>query len=645
MLRKVRLDWAAIYVLAVGVSTTLAQQTVTVPEQVAHYADMIVYDGKVVTMDDASTNPTPGKIAQAMAVRDGKILAVGNDTDVLLYAGPKTSRADLHGRTVIPGIIDSHTHMHNGAVSLYAQNHPEVLESVAKQFQISGKTFEELRRGIEVVLKENMAHAKKNQWAFIGLPNGGITGTGIGVKFIQDKQITSQDLDKLSPNTPVLVMSHPAYMTNAAGQRLIADLYQADPEYNLNLDKEGYGDLTEYSRSLVVDQFFHDKIDLLAQIVQDELERNAAIGITTYSSHITGLRFMDAFMKLVRDNRMPIRFAYTDYFGFEGNPDPSSFYLRLGDMAGLGTDYFWQNGIGLSNIDSGPPMFCSTMEAPPETKKREWCRNEPGTAFEKAIYTLIRSRERLTVGHVYGDKGLDYLFQTVERAMKDDPSLTLDYIRSRHFSSDHCGFYPRPGQIAKLKEYGWFMSCNGTFINRSSPWLKVYGMQYAKWISPMKSLVTAGVRTVYENEESWIGAPDAKHPSGYESDTPTTYLSPAVLLLTRRNSEGQLIAPEEAIDRVTLMKMMTVWPSEYVLKQKELGTLEPGKWADFLVLNKDYFTVPEQEIGNIYPLMTVVAGKPVFWRGEFAAEQNHAAVGPQVKYSNLPKQDPASAAK
>ena len=72
-------------------------------------------------------------------------------------------------------------------------------------------------------------------------------------------------------------------MTNRAGQRLIADLYQADPEYNLGLDKDGYGDLIEYSRSLIVDQYFHDKIDLLAQIIQDELERNAAIGITTYS--------------------------------------------------------------------------------------------------------------------------------------------------------------------------------------------------------------------------------------------------------------------------------------------------------------------------------------------------------------------------
>lgn len=610
-------------------------QMVTVPEQVVSYADLIVYNGKIYTMNDHTTNPVPGTVAQAMAIRDGKILAVGNDSEVSLYTGPRTTRIDLHGRTVIPGIIDSHTHLHNGGVSFWAQQHPEVLEAVFKQFRVTGNNFQDLKRGIEVILKENMAHAPKGQWAFINLPNGGMSGTGIGVEFLQKKQMSAQELDQLAPKNPVILLSHPAYMTNRAGRQIIAEIYQADPEKDfLSLDKEGFGDLTEYTRSLFVDQYFHDKVDLLADIVNTEMEKNAAIGITTFSSHITGLRFMDAFMKLVREEKMPIRFAYSDYFGFEGNPDPSSFYLRLGDMQGLGTDYFWQNGIGLSAVDSGPPMFCSTMKAPDDIKKKEWCRNEPGTAFEKGIYTVIRSRQRLTVGHVYGDRGLDYLFQTVERAMKDDPSLTLDYIRSRRFSSDHCGFYPRPDQIAKLKNYGWQISCNGMFINRSSPSLKVYGNEYAKWISPMKSLVQGGVRTVYENEESWPNP-----------NNPVTYLGSAVLLITRKNSEGQLIAPEEAIDRVTLMKMMTVWQSEYVAKEKLLGTLEPGKWADFLVLNKDYFTVPEEEIAYVYPIMTVVGGKTIFWRSDFASEQGHAPVGPQIKYLNVPKGDLSSAAR
>ena len=630
-------------VLFLIVPAAIAQQTATVPVQVISYADMIVYNGKVMTMDDRSTNQTPGTMGQAMAIRDGKILAVGSDAAILLYAGPKTQKIDLHGRTVIPGIMDSHTHIHNNAVAVYATQHPEVLLAVSRTFNVAGNTYADLRRGIEVVLKENMSHAPKDQWAYINLPTGGGSGMGIGPKFLQERGITKEELTKLSPDNPVMVESHPAYTVNEAAMKAIGLIYQSDPEAAMALqggDKQGLGDFTEYARSLAVDTYFKDKIPLLADVIQDELVKNAAIGITTYSSHMVGLVYMSAFMKLVREDRMPIRFAYTDYFGFEGNPDPSSFYLRLGDMAGLGTPYFWQSGVGLQNIDSGPPMFCSTMEASPEVKKREWCRNAPGTAFEKGVYTAIRSRERITVGHAYGDKGMDYILQTVDRAMKDDPTITLDYIRSRRFSADHCGFWPRPAQLPVLKNLNWIVSCNGAFINRSSPWLKVYGEQYGKWISPMKSLVAAGITTVYENEEAWSVPEGTKFPNGVNSNT---YFGSAALLLSRKNKEGKVIAPEERIDRVTLMKMMTVWQSQYFQKEKELGTLEAGKLADFVVLNKDYFTVPEEEISSTYPEMTVVSGKPVFVRAEFAKELGQAPVGYQVKYMNVPPSDPNAA--
>jgi predicted amidohydrolase YtcJ len=632
--------------LLILAASAKAQETVNVPVEVVSYADMVVYNGKVMTMDDPSTNPTPGRMEQAMAIRNGKILALGSNQEILLYAGPKTLKIDLHGRTVIPGIMDSHTHIHNNAVSLYAQQHPEVLTSVSRTFSVTGKTFDELRRGIEVVLKENMAQAPKDQWAYINLPTGGNSGLGVGPDFLQKRGITRAELDKLAPDNPVMVQSHPVYTVNSAAIRMIGDLYQTDPEAAMGLqgmDKEGLGDLTEYARSLAVDMYFHDKIDLLADVIHTDLEKNAALGITSYSSHMVGLVYMSAFMKLVRENRMPIRFAYTDYFGFEGNSNPSAFYLRLGDMAGLGTPYFWQSGVGLQNIDGGPPTFCSTMEAPPDVKAREWCRDAPGTPFAQAIYTIIRSRERLTVGHAYGDKGIDYILNIIDQVMKDDPSITKDYIRSRRFSSDHCGFYPRPEQMPRLKDLNWIVSCNGAFIKRSTPYLKIYGEQYGKWIAPIKSLIDAGVRVVYENEESWSAPPDAKHPSGHLSEDPNTYFGSAVLLITRRNDQGQIVAPEERIDRVTLMKMMTVWQSEYFQKEKELGTLEPGKLADFVVLNKDYFTVPEDEIASTYPVMTVVSGKPVFWRTEFATEQGQAPVGAQVKFINIPKSDPAAA--
>ena len=73
------------------------------------------------------------------------------------------ARMDLKGRTLIPGIMDSHTHIHNNAVSDYAKKHPEILLSVSRSFNVAGKDYNELRKGIELVLKENMANAPKDQ--------------------------------------------------------------------------------------------------------------------------------------------------------------------------------------------------------------------------------------------------------------------------------------------------------------------------------------------------------------------------------------------------------------------------------------------------------------------------------------------------
>ena len=78
--------------------------------------------------------------------------------------------------------------------------------------------------------------------------------------------------------------------------------------------------------------------------------------------------------------------------------------------------------------------------------------------------------------------------------------------------------------------------------------------------------------------------------------------------------------------------MSTVWPSYYVLKEDEIGTLEPGKFADFVVFNKDYFTVPVEQIPTVFPLMTVLGGKTIVLREEFATELGVPAVGPQMKF-------------
>ena len=596
-----------------------AQQTAqNVPPELISYPDTILYNGKIATMNDSSLTSALGRTVQALAIRGDRVQFIGTNDEILRYAGPSTRRIDLKGRTVLPGLINSHSHMHDHSLQLWVRNHPQEVEKVAKRFSVAGRNFDELSKGIEVVLKENMARPLPNQWAWIDLPTGGSSGTGIGVQYLIKDGMTRKKLDELAPQTPVFLLSHPKMLLNTAARNAFLGIYEVPPT-----DENERWALTQdttINRSLVVDQYFRTHLDELANTIEDGLKHQAALGFTTFSSHVVGLRIHDAYLKLVRAGRMPIRFGYADRMCQQVEPDMVGCFIRKGDIAGLGDKYFWSVGVTLGGIDAGPPQICTTMEAPKEYKEQERCVLEPGNEYAKAVRAALLSHLRFVVNHDYGDKTMDYVMDIMEQVMKEDPAMTLDYIKSLRLTSDHCGFYPRPAQIPRMVKLGMIISCGARMVDRSAPWLKIYGLRNAERIVPVKSMLRGGLMTTAEGEFQ------------VETGEGPTVFAQYMPMLNRKTYSGESVSPAEAIDRNTLLKMATVWPSYYVLKEKELGTLEPGKYADLVVLNKDYFTVPESELGSVFPLLTMLGGKPVVVRSEYAAESGLAATGPQMKF-------------
>lgn len=142
------------------------------------------------------------------------------------------------------------------------------------------------------------------------------------------------------------------------------------------------------------------------------------------------------------------------------------------------------------------------------------------------------------------------------------------------------------------------MSCGPKYIEATSARiLRDYGEEYINWVVPVKSLIDAGVRTVLEIDTHGI----AQEGSVFH------YLD----LLVNREVDGKFYAGKERIDRVQALKMGTIWAAEYVLRENVLGSLEKGKLADFIVLDKDYLTVENQHIRSIKVLLTVVGGNIV----------------------------------
>ncbi|MCH8268484.1 MAG: amidohydrolase family protein [Acidobacteria bacterium] len=610
--------FVVVLVMLLGVNVRGQQALDNIPPELVAYPDWIVYNGKIVSMDDSTLNNSVGTTYQAMAIRGDRIQFLGSNDRILRYAGPQTRRLDLKGRTVVPGLIDTHNHLHNAAVSDWIRKNPDKIETIARTFNVTGNTFAELTQGIELVIKEQMAHPLPGQWGLIIVPGGG-AGTGIGVEYLAQGHMDREKLDQLAPTLPVWVSSHTNEVMNTAARNDFLNYYAVEPT-DANEEKILN---PRVDRLLISERYFDRNLGELADVIENHLSHQVAGGFTTYSSHIMGLRFMPAFRMLDEEGRMPMRLAFSHRYCQQVQPDIAGCFLRMGDWAGMGSDYFWNVGLTLGGIDSGPPGFCTTMEGPERYKSMEKCNINPGNVYHQAIKTAMAARYRYTINHAYGDKALDQVLDIVDEVMKENPDITLDFIRSKRISSDHCGFYPRKEQLPRLKRFGWILSCGAQYLSRSEPWLEIYGQRYANRVVPVKSPLEAGIMVV--GELSRLDYADGSGP------TAAAYLEG---LITRRNARGALIAPEEAVDRNTVMKMITTWASVFVLREKEIGSLEPGKLADFVVLNKDWFTVPDDEFPTVEPLMVVLGGKVASLREQYASEAGMDAVGPQLNFTH-----------
>src|SRR6185436_10953327 len=153
---------------------------------------------------------------------------------------------------------------------------------------------------------------------------------------------------------------------------------------------------------------------------------------TTFSAHIVGLRKMPAYSLLVRSGRMTVRFGFSNRFCQQVEVDIPGCFLRAGDYAGLGDEnnFFWNVGITLGGIDNGPPAICTTMEGPAELKAKEDCIIQPGNDYWRAVYSAIRSRYRYVVNHSWGDKGVDYVLDVIDKVVAENPSFTVDFVKS-----------------------------------------------------------------------------------------------------------------------------------------------------------------------------------------------------------------------
>jgi predicted amidohydrolase YtcJ len=591
------------------------------------YPQMILYNGKIVTMDDDSFEAKVGTIVQAMAIRDGRILATGSNAQIQPLAGPGTKSIDLKGREVLPGFIITHEHPMDWAFQEpRAMTHvfPDDNGLVIHRWMPNLDPKDQLAR-FDPLMRELLGKAKPGQWVWLSFNYGPEYEHATDMAMLFGKSISKTYLDQLAPDIPVKVRN--GFITSFVNQKAIDILKEVDPyEDDQQLLKTGGG----FSRPMEPDAMFHGHLPLLAKVLKSELEVWGSYGAVAFASSPYSWSTLRAYHYLDDHGEMPMRYGWA----YSGPSWDLGTMRYLASLLGTGTDHIWLMGA-FQGANGGncmtAPVRQEWKDHPMDIPNRRECYTPPtGPKWGKDLENTIRAGMRIAGLHVAGDVTVDNLMDAIEQVSKE-AGFTLDEIRAKRHAFDHSSGVPRPAQIPRMKYLGMMASLNNNLLWEppgvvpnmagTSMIAKEYGTEITNWVSPRHSLTAAGIRT------------------GWEIDRPLPRKIFFFILkgMTRYNDRDKVVyGPGERTDRTIQLKAITRWGAYYLLKEKVMGSLEPGKFADFIVIDKDFLTIPEQEIPSIHVLMTVVGGTPTHLTAELGKEIGMEPVGATTWKEKIP---------
>ena len=602
------------------------------------YPQTIVYNAKIITVSDGSFTSNIGAIGQAMAIRDKKVLAVGSNRNIQALGGPDTKLIDLKGRTVVPGFIMTHNHPIDWAPVV-----PQIVNSVASPDiatvrAIYGQPLEQFAK-FPQVLEEAVRVAKPGSWIQI------LFVWDINVKsddpdiWWVGKHVTKEQLDRLAPNNPLIVRSREAILRQGReemlNQKAIEALRKAvmpDREAGIKraLDAAEIDGIPAGSvrRWMWPELILKDRLDLWEKMLQLDNQWWTAKGQTAWASFLYHYpNNIKAYRNLDRRGEIDSRVAW----GWGAIPDEAEqrdfqdpfLIADLATREGTGTDYLWYVGTGLGNTEGGGG--CTTAQPRDKTPEEIRAVQLPPAgncagAFQPntPAWELVKQGGRYMAGHQWGDVSIDLITSMIKNASIAG-GLSPEEIRARHHVADHMFGWPRPDQIPILKELGMYVGGSDMYVyDKSRVWMENYGETTLDYIVPRGSLAAAGI---YQGTE--VDKPIEL--------TDTNLFLQLYWVISRKAEDGEVYAAKEKISREVALKVASNWAAHYVLKEDVLGSLERGKFADYLVLDRDYLTIPEEEIPDIRVLMAVVGDKVTHLAPSLANELGMEPTGAAVE--------------
>lgn len=531
-------------------------------------ADKILVHGRIWTADPARP------WAEAAAIRDGRILAVGSEADIRKAAGPGAEVLDAGGGLVLPGFIDSHVHFVNGGFS-----------AMNVELRDAGSKAEFIRR-----IAEKAKSLPKGEWI--------LNGEWDHQRFSPVELPRREWIDAVTPDNPVCVNRLDGHMVLAnslalkrggvtmataapAGGEIVRDPATGEPT----------GILKDAAMDLVMAKIPDPSPVQVRRAVEAAMSAAAEKGVTSVHD-VSGEAGFGVYQDLLREGRLKTRISF--YVPISS----AEAVIRMQLKPGFGNDrlrFLGLKGFADGSLGSSTAYFFEPYTDDPRTRGLLHGQMFPEGVMEKRILAAEKAGLQVAI-HAIGDRANAIILDIFEKAVAQGGA------RDRRFRIEHAQ-HLRPADIARFGRLGIVASVQPYQVIDDGRWAdSKIGPGRAKTTYAFRSLLEAGARLAFGSD--WPVAPMDPVMGIYAAVTRRT--------LDEKNPDGWV--PDQKIPLEEALRGFTVYAATAEFAEADKGSIAPGKLADFTVLDRDLFRIKPAEIREARVIRTIVGGEVVFKR-------------------------------
>ena len=548
----------------------------------------VIHNGKIVTVDPQF------HVVEAMAIRDGRILATGTNADMLKLAESGTVRIDLGGKTVLPGLIDSHVHAPAASMYEFEQPVPD-MESIGD---------------VLAYFRERAGKTEPGKW---------ITLSQVFITRLREQRYpTRAELDEVAPRHPVAFSTGPDASLNsmALSKSAIDAKFQVPAGQPCRVERDGKGQPTGILRNC--GRYIKSdsggpkptEADRLRRL-REQLTDYNSVGFTSIVDANADQDGLELYRTLLSQKALTARTYMAFGVDAQAPLDKAEAAIREAAASPLHqhNDMLWLRGIKVF-LDGGMLTGSAYMREPWGVSKI-YSIDDPayrGVRFiePEKLYQLAKlalANDLQFTAHSQGDAAVEAMVEAYERINRDDFP-----VRDRRPSITHASFMTAAG-IAKMKELG-------VVANMQPAWLYLDGVTLQQHFGVERLAHFHPYRTLFEQGVMVGGGSDHMQKIGsLRSINPyNPFLAMWTTIARRPRGADAALHPEQSLTREQAIRFYTINNAFLTFEEAHKGSLEPGKLADFAVLDRDILTCPVDDIKDIKVEATYLGGSKVYNR-------------------------------